>query len=630
MAETTSREENAENFFLVRRYSERIRDELPNEPLSQGLAVKVDSEAERQHKGKYYIDEAMKGMFGEDGTDPKFYESIYNNKLSELESKSEEVKLHWHKFQSKLKLSEVDKIKTTSEPDMSVLRDAIEEAESQLQQKKESNLGKTKTFLKRSVSCLDKYHYLFDLLPTGDKYTSIFTGSLTAIVKATVTHEKIATEMSDGFDEISDHVRAFYFVVKDHPNSMYIKYHITLFYYDLFGFLVIVMQQWYSSSWRRIAKSLGDSFLKNVEDTLKKLGGYTRKIKEEDTRRKSENTLRKLEALGAMMEASLMEQARMRKTQERMAMENAFLSALVQQQLPPNVVRNFLKDTTNDGSMGPPPRPGVMMGSITEETFANPGPSWSQESILADVEPLKQYLQTPQDVNRLVELSRSIAVNTEISIRLHKWVTNPDSEALWIEGPYGLSYPTQSTLTSAFMVGNLRRVGIPVIVEFCQYKRPWDREKELLKVIYGLIYQAATTLEKLEPELIDIDFTSARFQTLNKDLNVSTLPAAIELFADLVAVGPALQFFIIDGLQLFDGREHSPLVRKSLRSLVNILLKAVKEASGKDKVVKVLFTTDGLVRELASGERGKLLSRETYENEDEDELLIIKDSDLGR
>ncbi|CAG8980773.1 hypothetical protein HYALB_00012873 [Hymenoscyphus albidus] len=496
MAETTSREENAENFFLVRRYSERIRDELPNEPLSQELAVKVNSEAERQHKGKYYIDEAMKGMFGEDGTDPKFYESIYNTKLSELESKSEEVKLHWHKFQSKLKLSEVDKIKTTSEPDMSVLRDAIKEAESQLQQKKESNLGKTKTFLNRSVSCLDKYHHLFDLLPTGDKYTSIFTGSLTAIVK------------------ISDHVRALYFVVKDHPNSMYIKYHITLFYYDLFGFLVIVMQQWYSSSWRRIAKSYGDSFLKNVQDTLKKLGGYTRKIKEEDTRRKSENSLRKLEALGAIMEASLMEQARMRKTQERMAMENAFLSALVQQQLPPNVVRDFLKDTTNDGSMGPPPRPGVMMGSITE-TFANPGPSWSQESILADVEPLKQYLQTPQDVNRLVELSRSIAVNTEISIRLHKWVTNPDSEALWIEGPYGLSYPTKSTLTSAFMLGNLRRVGIPVIVEFCQYKRPWDREKELLKVIYGLIYQAATTLEKLEQELIDIDFTSPRFQTLN-------------------------------------------------------------------------------------------------------------------
>ena len=59
------------NLYLVRRYSEIIRGEMADEPLSQGLAVKVDSDLERERKGKYSFEEAMKGLFGEDTTDPQ-------------------------------------------------------------------------------------------------------------------------------------------------------------------------------------------------------------------------------------------------------------------------------------------------------------------------------------------------------------------------------------------------------------------------------------------------------------------------------------------------------------------------------------------------------------------------------
>ena len=62
---------DSENLYLVRRYSEVTRGEMADEPLSQGLAAKVDSHLERERKGKFYLEEAMKGMFGEDGTDPK-------------------------------------------------------------------------------------------------------------------------------------------------------------------------------------------------------------------------------------------------------------------------------------------------------------------------------------------------------------------------------------------------------------------------------------------------------------------------------------------------------------------------------------------------------------------------------
>jgi hypothetical protein len=67
----TSKEEDIENLFIVRRYSEIVRDDKQDEPLSQGLAAKVDSDAERERKGKYYVNEALTGMFGEIGQDPK-------------------------------------------------------------------------------------------------------------------------------------------------------------------------------------------------------------------------------------------------------------------------------------------------------------------------------------------------------------------------------------------------------------------------------------------------------------------------------------------------------------------------------------------------------------------------------
>jgi hypothetical protein len=446
--------------------------------------------------------------------------------------------------------------------------------------------------------------------------------------------------MSDGFDEISDQVRSFYFVIRLHPRSFYIKYHIALFYFELFEFLVCIMREWYQSSWRRFSKSLGSSFLENtVQGTLKTLETFTKRVEAEDARRTRALNTRQLYDLGAMVQRGLADQVKMQKAKEK---EYANLSAYVKKDLPAEIVERLLKEGSlqTNGSMGPPTLPAMKRRAIADvglensESFVsslNAIPNWSRDSILADVEALKPYLQTAANVDKLIDLSRSIAVNTEISIRVHRWVTNTSSEALWIEGPPGPSQPSQSTLTSAFMLGNLRRVGIPAMLAFCQYDqrhwRTWDDEKAFLGVIYALIYQAANMIpERLEPELVQLDLSSARFQKLNGD--VGTLPDAIRLLADLITIGPPLKFCIIDGLHLFDGRQLSKLVQKSLKDFVAVLCRAIADASGKEKVVKVLFTTDGLVGELADSANAKLLSRESYDNEDEDELLSIKDIEL--
>ena len=402
------------------------------------------------------------------------------------------------------------------------------------------------------------------------------------------------------------------------------------------------MREWYQSSWRRLSRSLGSSFLESaVQGTLGTLSLYTKRVEAEDARRTREMNTRQLYALGAMMQAGLASQA---KAQKDMRRDYATLSTYVKHDLPAKI-QDVLKDGSFQAnqSMGPPPLAAIMARSIEGAVISQDTdrvvlpvaalPAWSRDSILTSADPLKPYVQTTTHVERLIDLSHSITVNTEISIRVHQWVMNTSSEALWIEGPSGPAQPSQSTLTSAFMLGNLRRVGIPAMVEFCQYDprhwRPWNAEKELLSVIYTLVYQAAKMApERLEPELVPFDFSPSRFQALNG--NVETLPDAIRLLADLIAVGPPLQFLLVDGLQLFDSRQLSALVQRSMKDLIAVLCKAVADASGEERVFKVLFTTDGLVGELADASQARLLNRERYDSENEDELLTIKDIDLIR
>lgn len=66
---------------------------------------------------------------------------------------------------------------------MNVARLAIQKAQAQIQKNQSSTFGKVKAFFSTSAQVLDNHNYLFDLLPSGDKYTSVFTGALSSIVK---------------------------------------------------------------------------------------------------------------------------------------------------------------------------------------------------------------------------------------------------------------------------------------------------------------------------------------------------------------------------------------------------------------------------------------------------------------
>ena len=68
-------------------------------------------------------------------------------------------------------------------PDLNIALVAIQKAQAQIQKNQGSGFGKVKAFFGTSAQVLDNHNYLFKLLPTGDKYTSVFIGAFSAIVK---------------------------------------------------------------------------------------------------------------------------------------------------------------------------------------------------------------------------------------------------------------------------------------------------------------------------------------------------------------------------------------------------------------------------------------------------------------
>ncbi|KAL9623690.1 MAG: hypothetical protein Q9160_002146 [Pyrenula sp. 1 TL-2023] len=227
----------------------------------------------------------------------------------------------------------------------------------------------------------------------------------------------------------------------------------------------------------------------------RKLSAYVDRFKNEEARENAMVTNRLLWNLGEKMNAVLLEtatvKAQLRKCQ-----------------------------TTGSGPLSP---------SIGSRTI---------EQALPDViGALEHHLQDNSVTESFLEQSRILSVGIEVAARVRLWATQTSSEALWIEGPYGIPIPSRSTLTAAFVLKNLRAIGQNLMDINTESN---DRE---------------TT-----------NFSPTRFSKLTG--NVADMVEAVKLLMGLIAEDPPLQFCIIDGLQLLDDQSLHESARKSLNEFV--------------------------------------------------------------
>ena len=173
-------------------------------------------------------------------------------------------------------------------------------------------------------------------------------------------------------------------------------------------------------------------------------------------------------------------------------------------------------------------------------------------------------------------------------LSLQDWLSASESRILWIYGPAHTNKPSDLSSTSAFLVSLITREKLPLIAHQC---RNSGSEKEaLISMVYSVIIQLIWLLPKKFST--GLDLSPDRFNLL--DRSIGSLPKALLMMEDLLTLVPRRLLVVLDGVQLCeDGRDDEQGTGMFLRLLLEIL-----KDSKDGRVVKVLFTTDGICRTL--------------------------------
>ncbi|KAF5609333.1 uncharacterized protein FSUBG_4126 [Fusarium subglutinans] len=111
----------------------------------------------------------------------------------------------------------------------------------------ESKLRKLKSkFHNICQSCHD-YSSLLAIIPKDDKYASLLTGSLSAIVQTTINHQKIAEGVADTLDDLRHCIHFWNRQMTEHGEIPSLRQYIQELYVIVFEFFTEVFNKWSKS-----------------------------------------------------------------------------------------------------------------------------------------------------------------------------------------------------------------------------------------------------------------------------------------------------------------------------------------------------------------------------------------------
>lgn len=174
--------------------------------------------------------------------------------------------------------------------------------------------------------------------------------------------------------------------------------------------------------------------------------------------------------------------------------------------------------------------------------------------------------------------------SSKAHLALQEWLSAPESRVLWIYGPSHTNKPSDLSSTSAFVVSTIYHAKLPLIAYQCQ--NSGSSMDTLISMVYSVIIQLVWLLP--ENFSTDKNFGFELFSSL--DRSRETLSRALCLMEDLFTLAPRLLIVIIDGIQLCeDGLDNE----RGTGMYLDFFRKILKN-SGNDRVLKTLFTTDGV------------------------------------
>ncbi|KAK2776167.1 phytanoyl- dioxygenase family protein [Colletotrichum kahawae] len=622
----------SESRQIVRAYSFEVEERLPPERDAHDLAHVL-----AQNQGSR-----------DDARDPwrSFFESSFDSEESSnpitqvLAVETSQLCEKWKVFVESSTARDRMNIKL-SEPTMNGVIDAVHEVQRAWDSKRSNGrLGRAKRLLHRFCGTLKSHQSLLEILPSGNEYVSIFTGTLSVLIQASANHEKIAEGLSESLCIISQHVDDCRTDLKLF-NMADMQALIAELYAHIFLFLGSIMDWMMKKRVKRLLDSFNDDLpsifenemnkIKGISDRIRNLASQKSRAELRSTRLTVESSARDLRA---GFEGEKRHQAEMKHYAESIMREQSRISGMWtaerQQQLADSIF-NMLEEkairwlennraetnrqrlsSTNFISLGEPTQglAANCAGVVSEH---------ASEAVAICSRQLEDFFY--RDRIRLShEAFDSIMVPPESFREIGDWARASAPNLLWLEGPPvdGDDFENPVTMMAATVIALAEKTKLPVISYFCELRRGEKlrngndsmEAQAMLSLVYALIRQ----LIELLPPFLDtgVDLSEGRFKAL--DGSLGTWSQATSILTDLGELMPGPVLCIIDGLHWLTDRGTDNYLSDLLKILRGDKWKVLLFTTGRSVVLQdELSRSEISTVDVRSFGRGVALDRQDFD-----------------
>ncbi|CAI0641969.1 unnamed protein product [Colletotrichum noveboracense] len=613
--------------LLVRAYSFEAEERLPAGSDTLSLAHLL---AERQ------------GSQG-DAQDPwrRFFQSFDSNANSSsdnpicqiLDVETKQLREKWKAFVESSSTSDRVYLRA-SEPTMNGVIDTVQKLQRNWDTRRNnSRLAKTSRLFHKFCSTLNAHKVLIQILPSGNEYVSIFTGTLNAVIQASSNHEKIAQGLSEALCMVSQYVDDCktdleLFNMEDMQTL------VANLYAHIFLLLTSIMDWMMKKRIKRLLDSFNENLpnifdhemrkIKEISDRIRNLASQKSRAELRSTRLTVESTARDVRA---GLEGEKRHQAEMEHYADSILREQSRISGLwtagKQQQLADSIV-NMLEERAfrwlESSRAGT--RTSHRQLPTTAFMLLN-GPAqvseYTSEAIAISSRHLEDFFHRDR-VRLPCDAFDSIMVPPESFREISNWARTAAPNLLWLEGPpvEGDDFENPVTMMAATVIALAEKTKLPVISYFCELRRG-ERLRDgndtmetqaMLSLVYALIRQL---IELLPPMLnTSIDLSERRFKAL--DGSLGTWSQATSILSDLGGLmsGPVL--CIIDGLHWLTDRGTDNYLSDLLKILRGDQWKVLLFTTGRSVVLQdELSRSEMSAIDVHSFGRGVALDRQDFD-----------------
>ena len=187
-------------------------------------------------------------------------------------------------------------------------------------------------------------------------------------------------------------------------------------------------------------------------------------------------------------------------------------------------------------------------------------------------------------------LKSSQMTSSKAHLALQEWLPALKSRVLWLYGSSDTSKPSDLSSTSAYVVSKITEAKLPLIAHQCQ------NSGSSMDTLISMVYSVVIQLIWLLPEAFSTnkDLSLRRFSLF--DRSVERLSHVIVFMEDLLTLAPRLLIVVIDGIQLCE--DGLALNNKRGTGMYLNFFREILRDGGNDRVLKTLFTTDGVCDNL--------------------------------